>query len=107
MGIEYRPTLTVGSGKPYARLDYAYVGSSVNSLAGIESVVSGNPVSTQDAYQIGNLRVGINGNHWSGALFIDNIWNERADLFLSNRWKVQRESVNRPRTVGIQVHYDF
>ena len=93
--------------KPYARFDYSYVGESVNSLAGIESVVSGNPVSTQAAYSIGNLRLGLEGKHWSGALFVDNLWDERANLFLSNRWKVQRQSVNRPRTLGIQVHYDF
>ena len=107
LGVEYRPQLTLGSGKPWARFDYAYVGSSVNSLTGIESVVTGNPVSTQDPYRIGNLRVGIDGKHWSGSLFIDNIWDERANLFLSNRWTVQRESVNRPRTIGMQVHYDL
>jgi outer membrane receptor protein involved in Fe transport len=54
--------------KPFARFDYSYVGSSVNSLSGIESVVSGNPVEEQAAYDIGNLRLGLEGE--SGAVTV-------------------------------------
>ena len=70
-------------------------------------MVSGNPVEVQDAYQTGNLRFGLEGEHWSGSIFVDNVWDERADLFLSNRWATQRQSVNRPRTIGVQFRYDF
>jgi iron complex outermembrane recepter protein len=106
-GIEFRPAMQMLNAEPYVRFDYSYVGASVNSLEGIESVVSGNPVQEQDAYQIGNLRFGLEGDKWSGAVFVDNLWDERANLFLNNRWKVQRESVNRPRTIGVQVRYSF
>ena len=106
-GIEYRPGRTLFASKPYARFDYAYVGGSVNSLAGIESVVSGHPVDRQEAYQTGNLRFGLEGEHWSGSLFVDNLWDERADLFRNNRWGLQRESINTPRTVGVQFRYSF
>lgn len=107
IGIEYRPGRTLFASKPYARFDYAYVGESVNSLAGIESVVSGHPVDRQKAYQTGNLRLGLEGEHWSGSVFVDNLWDERADLFRNNRWALQRESINTPRTVGVQFRYNF
>ena len=106
-GVEFRPELTLLGGKPFARVDYSYVGSSFNSLAGIESVVSGNPVEEQRAYDIGNLRFGLEGEKWSGSLFWNNIWDERADLFLNNRWKAQRMSVNRPSSIGVQLQFKF
>jgi outer membrane receptor protein involved in Fe transport len=107
LGLEFRPSFAWGGTKPYARLDYSYVGHSVNSLEGIESVVSGNPVQIQQAYEIVNLRLGLDGEQWSGSLFVDNVTDERADLFLNNRWKVQRQAVNRPRMVGVQVRFQF
>lgn len=79
----------------------------MNSLEGIESVVSGNPVQVQQAYEIVNLRLGLDGEKWSGSLFVDNVTDERADLFLNNRWKVQRQAINRPRMVGVQVRFQF
>ncbi len=107
LGIEFRPSGLLFNAEPYARFDYSYVGESVNSLAGIESVVSNKPVDKQDAYQIGDLRFGLEGENWSGSVFVDNVWDERANLFLSNRWGVQRQAINRPRTVGVQVRYSF
>ncbi len=108
LGIEYRSAAaSLLNAHPFARFDFAYVGESVNSLEGIESVVSGNPVEQQAAYQTGDLRFGLEGENWSGSIFIDNVWNERANLFLNNRWATQRQSINRPRTVGVQFRYDF
>jgi outer membrane receptor protein involved in Fe transport len=106
-GVEFRPELMIAGARPFARFDYSYVGSSLNSLAGIESVVSGNPVERQQAYDLGNLRLGLEGEKWSGSLFWNNIWDERADLFLNNRWKAQRMSVNRPSSIGVQLHFKF
>ena len=107
MGIEYRSSGRLLNAQPFARFDYAYVGESVNQLEGIESVVSTGGVTKQDAYQTGDLRFGLEGERWSGSIFIDNVWDERAALFLSNRWAVQRQAVNRPRTIGLQFRYDF
>jgi outer membrane receptor protein involved in Fe transport len=106
-GVEFRPEFTMGGGKPYARLDYSFVGSSWNSLAGIESVVSGNPPELQKSYELVNLRLGIEGEKWSGALFCNNLTDERAEQFINNRWKAQRISTNRPRTIGITVNFKF
>ncbi len=107
LGLEFRPRGQLLNAQPFARFDYAYVGESINSLEGIESVVSGVDPVIQEAYQTGDFRVGLEGEHWSTSLFVDNVWNERADLFLSNRWAVQRKAINRPRTIGLQFRYDF
>ena len=107
LGIEYRSSAQWLSGQPFARFDLAYVGESVNSLEGIESVVSGNPPVVQDAYETGDLRLGLEGDSWTVSVFLDNVWDERAELFYSNRWAVQRLSVNQPRTFGIQLKLDF
>jgi outer membrane receptor protein involved in Fe transport len=107
LGLEFRPGTRLLEAQPFARFDYSYTGSSVNSLAGIESVVSGNPVETQQAYDIGNLRFGLESQRWTGSIFVNNLRDERADLFISNRWKVPRQAVNRPRTVGVSFHYNF
>jgi outer membrane receptor protein involved in Fe transport len=107
LGIEYRSSGRLMNAQPFARFDYAYVGESVNSLEGIESVVSNLPPRVQDAYQTGDVRFGLEGENWSGSIFVDNVWDQRAELFFSNRWAVPRLSVNRPRTVGVQFRYEF
>ena len=61
LGIEYRSSGQLFDAQPFARFDFAYVGESVNSLEGIESVVSGNPPVVQDAYETGDLRIGLDG----------------------------------------------
>lgn len=107
LGLEYRADLMLGGAKPYARIDYAYQGSSLNSLAGLESVVSGHPAQLQEGYEIVNLRFGLDAERWSGSIYAENLFDERADLFLNNRWNYQRKSVNTPRTVGVQMHFKF
>jgi outer membrane receptor protein involved in Fe transport len=107
VGLEYHANTSWMNAAPFFRFDYSYVGSSLNSLEGIESVVSGNPVDRQARYEIADVRVGLEGERWSGQIFVDNLWDERANQFLNNRWKVQRQSINRPRTIGVQFRYNF
>jgi iron complex outermembrane recepter protein len=107
LGVEYRARGQLLDAQPFARLDIAYVGESVNNLEGIESVVAAGGVQVQESYETGDFRVGLEGERWSAALFVDNIWDERANLFLSNRWATQRQSINRPRTIGLQFRYDW
>jgi outer membrane receptor protein involved in Fe transport len=107
LGIEYRSPGRLLNAQPFARLDVAYVGESVNNLEGIESVVAAGGVQVQEAYDTGDFRVGLEAENWTASLFVDNVWDERANLFLSNRWAVQRQSINRPRTFGLQFRYHF
>ena len=53
------------------------------------------------------LRVGLEGDRWSGSLFVRNVWDERAVTFRSNRWAVPRLSIIQPRTYGLQFRYEF
>ena len=106
-GVEFRPGGQLLNARPFARLDYSYVGESVNSLEGIESVISLRPVQEQAVYQNADLRFGLDGDNWSASIFVENIWDEYADLFINNRWGKQRRSVNRPRTIGLQFRYEF
>jgi len=118
LGLEWRPHGQLLNAQPFTRVDLAYVGESVTSLEGIQSVVSAGGADKLDAYQTGDFRVGLEGEHWSGSLFVDNFWDERATLFLSNRWgssggppqtahASQRLTINRPLTIGLQFRYDF
>jgi outer membrane receptor protein involved in Fe transport len=88
-------------------MDLAHVGEVVTNLEGFESVVGQAGVNTQDAYETGDIRFGLEGAAWSASLFVDNMWDERAVTFRSNRWGEPRLSLVRPRTVGLQVRYEF
>ena len=79
LGIEFRARGRLLNAQPFARFDYAYVGDAVNNLEGIESVVSTSGVQDLDSYHTGDLRFGLEGEHWSGSIFIDNVWDERAN----------------------------
>ncbi len=107
LGIEWRSRGQLLNAQPFARLDLAYVGEVVTNLEGFESVVGQAGVSTQDAYDTGDFRVGLEGEAWSASLFVENIWDERAVTFRSNRWAEPRLSIIRPLTFGLQLRYDF
>jgi outer membrane receptor protein involved in Fe transport len=107
LGVEWRPRGQLMNAQPFARLDLSYVGEVVTNLEGFESVVGQAGVSTQDAYETGDFRVGLEGERWSGSLFVENFWDERAVTFRSNRWAEPRVSIVRPRTYGLQFRYDF
>ena len=70
-------------------------------------MVAAGGVVVQDAYDTGDFRVGLEAENWSATLFVDNFWDERANLFLSNRWAEPRQSINRPRTYGLQFRYSW
>jgi iron complex outermembrane recepter protein len=95
-------------GEPYVRLDWSYVGDSLNSLNGTESIVFTQGPTRQSAYDIGNLRLGLETPHWDATLFIHNITDEVAEQFYNNRWgSQQRLSINKPRTIGATFRWKF
>jgi iron complex outermembrane recepter protein len=62
------------------------------------------------AYEIGNLRFGVKSNAWEAALFVNNVWDERAFLSL-DRERGFRARVgyltNMPRTYGVSLRLNF
>jgi iron complex outermembrane receptor protein len=62
------------------------------------------------AYQIGNLRIGVRNDQWELAFFINNIWDEIAQLAVDqergNRARVGFLT-NQPRTFGVTARTNF
>ncbi len=62
------------------------------------------------AYDIGNLRFGVQGDDWEAALFVNNVSDESARLALDQeRGRVARTGflTNQPRTYGISFRKEF
>lgn len=64
-----------------------------------------------DSWAIGNLRAGIESENWGVHLFIDNLWDERAELGrgstgLGPLFNPERISITRPRTFGVTFRYN-
>lgn len=76
-------------------------GHSFSALERFPETFGGFPLSPkrslQEAYHIGNIRVGVERANWSAFIYVDNIWNEVADLGDNNFGMFHR---NQPRTVG-------
>ncbi|MGH8244976.1 MAG: TonB-dependent receptor, partial [Gammaproteobacteria bacterium] len=105
--VEYSFPTEVFGALPYVRFDYSHTGESINSLGGFEAIVGGYDPTTQDPYDIGDFKIGLDADLWSASLYIDNVWDERGDQFISNRWAVQRLSINTPRTFGLSFRKRF
>ena len=64
-------------------------------------------------YTLADLRAGLANGRFSGYLYLDNITNKIAALTIdTHSWSspapnVQQASVNRPRTVGLELNYKF
>lgn len=63
-------------------------------------------------YSLGYLRMGLESGRWRAALFIDNLWNERALLDPQPQIDLQtaaftRYTVNQPLTAGFDVTWRF
>ncbi len=84
----------------FAQFDYQHTGNSYNAFNEAAADLQG-------AYDLGNLRAGIEADQWQVILFVDNVWDERADLFLDTLLGDTRANVNRPRTIGVTLRSNF
>jgi iron complex outermembrane receptor protein len=120
----------------YVRLTLQHVGSSFTQLAdqepnfGLISNAAGRPAGSArlinlggipantniafdaelPSYDIGNLRWGIGSDTWEAALFVNNLWDERAFLSIDReRGRSARVGylTNPPRTYGVNFHMNF
>ncbi len=114
----------------FANFTFQHVGSSFTQLADQEPGVGcvgcpgapgffnfGNPTINSftfdpelPSYQIGNLRFGLKKDEWEAALYVNNVWDERAFLSL-DRERGFRARVgyltNMPRTYGVSLRMNF
>ncbi len=61
----------------------------------------------QDSYVLANLSFGVTNDEWKAELFIDNVMDESAILYIDTQQFTPKVVTNRPRTVGIRFSYDF
>ncbi len=108
IAIQYTFQRDLFEAEPFVRVDWAYVGDSVNSLDGTESIVFTQGATDQPSYDIGNLRMGLDAEQWSATFYVNNITDENAKQFYNNRWgSKQRVSINKPRNIGLTLRYRF
>lgn len=61
----------------------------------------------QDSYAIANLAFGVTNDEWKAELYINNITDEHAVLYIDNQQFTPKVVTNRPRTIGFRFSYDF
>jgi len=99
----------------------AYIITNINgnyvSSANSDLNASSPDYSEYDGYSITNASIGISGESWDVTLFVDNLFNKKAltngrGLRYTNTMNPQSgrdlySFVNRPRTIGVNVKYQF
>ena len=90
------------------QLVYAHVG---DRKGDIFAFVGGDTTTdvrdTLDSYNILKLSLGIKGDDWSASLYVDNLTDERAKLTGGGASWDTTFTVNRPRTIGVSLSYEF
>ena len=60
-----------------------------------------------ESYVLANVSVGITKDDWKVELYIDNLTDEHAQLYIDEQQFTPKVVTNRPRTVGIRFSYDY
>jgi outer membrane receptor protein involved in Fe transport len=94
--VNVRYDFTLGSSDAYVQGALRYRGESYNDI-----VVADRDI--QDAYTILNLATGIERERYDVKLFLDNVTDERAELYRNDVDFDERITTNRPRTIGVGV----
>nr|WP_136250555.1 TonB-dependent receptor [Ningiella ruwaisensis] len=61
----------------------------------------------QESYYIANVAFGITNDEWKAELYVDNVFDENAVLYIDTQQFTPKVVTNRPRTVGVRLSYDF
>ncbi|MFT5543360.1 MAG: iron complex outermembrane receptor protein [Glaciecola sp.] len=61
----------------------------------------------QDSYAIANVSFGVTKDDWKAELYIDNLFDKSAVLYIDNQQFTPKVVTNRPRTIGLRLSYDF
>jgi outer membrane receptor protein involved in Fe transport len=95
-----RPLGAVSTG--YVRADLNHVDSRLNDLAGLPSGVVNQP-----GYTLLNLRLGVQRGTWDTSLFVTNATNKVAILNTQYGGPPNYQTINTPRTIGVNVKKRF
>lgn len=97
---EYRFSTDLWGAEPYLRADYSYTGDSVNSI-------DPSVASEQKSYSLVNLQAGLDAADWTLNLFVNNVTDERAQLFVNPNFFDTRITPVRPREFGMTLRRSF
>lgn len=61
----------------------------------------------QAGYGILNASAGVSRGSWSAQLFVENLTDKRAELYINTQDDIERITTNRPLTAGIKLTYRF
>ncbi|MEM7740461.1 MAG: TonB-dependent receptor [Pseudomonadota bacterium] len=61
----------------------------------------------QDSYTTADFSAGFRRDQWLAEFTIENLTDERAELFINDQDDITRITTNRPRTYGLRVRYDY
>jgi iron complex outermembrane receptor protein len=98
---------TIWNANPYLLGTWTYNGDTLNSLGGVQASINQADVRVTPSYNIVDLRFGLDHDGWSAAIFVDNLFNEFAPIFFSERYTQPRATVLPPRTYGITFRKNF
>ncbi len=100
-GLQYDFPLSA-SWSAFARADYSYVGSTRYKFGQIDPLVV-----VQDAYDLANVRLGLQRASLAVELFGRNVTDERAVVNSTDPSLGNRQYLARPREIGVEVRYGF
>lgn len=90
----------IGNKTPTLGLDVQYVGSSYMDFNSATS-------SKIPSYTVANLRLALQADGWTAAVFAHNLFDEAGLLFVNDNILGQWSTPIRPRTVGISLNWQF
>lgn len=104
--VEDSTNLIYGTGSGLSIEKEADVYSGVNYQDSNGETFSGGRY-VQDSYILANLSFGVTNDEWKAELFIDNVTDESAILYIDTQQYTPKVVSNRPRTIGFRFSYDF
>lgn len=96
----------------YVRAQYSFTDDSVNQLQ-VSTLADGPaPQLVQDSYAIADISAGIEGDSWEATFFVNNVSDERAEIyenpyFFDYFWGRSRVTTNRPREYGVRFSFKW
>jgi len=105
--LQYTIPAMVLGGNMYGRVQYSYTGDSHNAVdCSLELAPGESPVGVcydiQASYAISDVKLGYEKDNWEVNLFVNNLTDERAEIFIQQLPPAGRTTVNRPREMGVQ-----
>ncbi len=94
----------VGSGLSIEREADVFQGVTFNDT-------NGNPFAggryIQESYVLANIAFGVKKDQWGAELFVNNLTDERANLYTDIQQFTPKVVTNRPRSIGVRFSYDY